>query len=88
MGVLFEAKNEEQRVGVLENFIQKAGGCAVIDGGFATQLEIHGADINDPLWSALCLINSPHLISKVDHIFKFYCYIDLFYIGFINSFQF
>lgn len=62
MGVLFEAKNE---VGVLENYIEKAGGCAVIDGGFATQLEIHGADINDPLWSALCLINSPHLISKV-----------------------
>ncbi|GKF11132.1 homocysteine S-methyltransferase 1 [Tanacetum coccineum] len=65
MGVLFESKTEEQRVGVLENYIEKAGGCAVIDGGFATQLEIHGADINDPLWSALCLINSPHLISKV-----------------------
>ncbi|KAG7032079.1 Homocysteine S-methyltransferase 1, partial [Cucurbita argyrosperma subsp. argyrosperma] len=26
-----------------------AGGCAVIDGGFATQLEKHGAVIDDPL---------------------------------------
>lgn len=65
MGVLFEAKEEQERAGLLEDFIQKAGGCAVIDGGFATQLEIHGASINDPLWSALCLINSPHLITKV-----------------------
>nr|XP_043624630.1 homocysteine S-methyltransferase 1 [Erigeron canadensis] len=66
MGVLFEAKNEKEKApGLLEDFIEKAGGCAVIDGGFATQLEIHGASINDPLWSALCLINNPHLISKV-----------------------
>ncbi|XP_062110124.1 homocysteine S-methyltransferase 1 [Humulus lupulus] len=49
----------------LEDVIEKAGGCAVVDGGFATQLEIHGADINDPLWSALCLIKDPHLIKLV-----------------------
>ncbi|KAF4360823.1 hypothetical protein F8388_015146 [Cannabis sativa] len=48
-----------------EDLIEKAGGCAVVDGGFATQLEKHGADINDPLWSALCLIKDPHLIKKV-----------------------
>ncbi|KAJ4767319.1 Homocysteine S-methyltransferase family protein [Rhynchospora pubera] len=51
--------------GPLEELIEKAGGCAVIDGGFATQLEALGADINDPLWSALCLISNPHLIKKV-----------------------
>ncbi|OMP02595.1 Homocysteine S-methyltransferase [Corchorus olitorius] len=49
----------------LEDLIDKAGGCAVIDGGFATQLESHGASINDPLWSALCLIKDPDLIKKV-----------------------
>lgn len=49
----------------LDDLIEKAGGCAVIDGGFATQLETHGAFINDPLWSALCLIKQPHLIKRV-----------------------
>lgn len=49
----------------LDDLIEKAGGCAVIDGGFATQLETHGASINDPLWSALCLIKQPHLIKRV-----------------------
>ncbi|KAJ6312547.1 hypothetical protein OIU77_014130 [Salix suchowensis] len=50
---------------LLEDLIKKAGGCAVIDGGFATQLEKHGATINDPLWSALCLIKDPDLIKRV-----------------------
>ncbi|KAL8052859.1 hypothetical protein ABFX02_05G032700 [Erythranthe guttata] len=50
---------------VLDDLLEKAGGCAVVDGGFATQLERHGALINDPLWSALCLIKDPHLITKV-----------------------
>ncbi|KAK0575160.1 hypothetical protein LWI29_034795 [Acer saccharum] len=49
----------------LDDLIEKAGGCAVIDGGFATRLETHGAEINDPLWSALCLIKQPHLIKMV-----------------------
>ncbi|XP_078163947.1 homocysteine S-methyltransferase family protein isoform X1 [Carex rostrata] len=49
----------------LEQLLERAGGCAVIDGGFATQLEALGADINDPLWSALCLISNPDLIKKV-----------------------
>lgn len=56
----FESKSAK-----LDDLIQKAGGCAVVDGGFATQLEIHGASINDPLWSALCLIKDPHLIKQV-----------------------
>ncbi|KAK9276153.1 hypothetical protein L1049_005684 [Liquidambar formosana] len=50
---------------LLEDLIEKAGGCAVVDGGFATQLERHGASINDPLWSALCLIKDPDLIKRV-----------------------
>ncbi|KAJ4835202.1 Nuclear SAM-dependent mono-and asymmetric methyltransferase [Turnera subulata] len=49
----------------LEELVEKAGGCAVLDGGFATQLEKHGAAINDPLWSAVCLIKEPELIKRV-----------------------
>ncbi|XP_051127926.1 homocysteine S-methyltransferase 3-like isoform X2 [Andrographis paniculata] len=46
------------------SFLRQCGGCAVIDGGLSTELERHGADLKDPLWSAKCLITSPHLISK------------------------
>lgn len=53
------------RWGALEDLIERAGGCAVVDGGLATQLENHGANINDALWSALCLITDPHLIKQV-----------------------
>ena len=52
-------------MGALEELVAKAGGCAVIDGDFATQLEALGADINDPLWSAACLITRPHLVKEV-----------------------
>ncbi|GMH25799.1 hypothetical protein Nepgr_027642 [Nepenthes gracilis] len=47
------------------DFLRKCGGVAVVDGGLATELERHGADINDPLWSAKCLISSPQLIRQV-----------------------
>ncbi|KAL3582474.1 hypothetical protein D5086_016806 [Populus alba] len=50
---------------LMTDFLQKCGGYAVVDGGFATELERHGADLNDPLWSAKCLISSPHLVRKV-----------------------
>ncbi|KAK7306930.1 hypothetical protein VNO77_39566 [Canavalia gladiata] len=56
-------KSEKKQM--LHDLIQNTGGCAVTDGGFATQLETHGASINDPLWSAICLIKDPHLIKKV-----------------------
>ncbi|OWM75778.1 homocysteine S-methyltransferase 1 isoform X2 [Punica granatum] len=56
---------ERRGAGMLADLLEKAGGCAVIDGGFATQLEKHGASINDPLWSALCLIKDPALIKLV-----------------------
>ncbi|OVA05415.1 Homocysteine S-methyltransferase [Macleaya cordata] len=47
------------------DFIRKSGGYAVLDGGFATELERYGANLNDPLWSAKCLIDSPHLVKRV-----------------------
>ncbi|XP_055811909.1 homocysteine S-methyltransferase 2-like [Solanum dulcamara] len=49
----------------LSDFLRQCGGYAVIDGGLATELERHGADLNDPLWSAKCLVSSPHLIRRV-----------------------
>lgn len=56
---------EPERSETITELLKQAGGCVVTDGGFATQLERHGADINDPLWSALCLITMPHLIRTV-----------------------
>ncbi|XWS53948.1 hypothetical protein CRYUN_Cryun10bG0044500 [Craigia yunnanensis] len=50
---------------LVSDFLAKCGGYAVVDGGFATELERHGQDLNDPLWSAKCLISSPHLVRKV-----------------------
>lgn len=47
------------------DFLRQCGGFAVVDGGLATELERHGADLNDPLWSAKCLLTSPHLIRRV-----------------------
>ena len=37
----------------------------VLDGALATELERRGADLNDPLWSAKCLIEQPELIRAV-----------------------
>ncbi|KDP21419.1 hypothetical protein JCGZ_21890 [Jatropha curcas] len=50
---------------LISDFLRQSGGVAVIDGGLATELEQHGADLNDPLWSAKCLLTSPHLIRTV-----------------------
>ncbi|GJM92976.1 hypothetical protein PR202_ga09486 [Eleusine coracana subsp. coracana] len=49
----------------LRGFLRGAGGFAVLDGGLATELEAHGADLQDELWSANCLVSAPHLIRKV-----------------------
>lgn len=51
--------------GALRGFVREAGGCAVLDGGLATELQAHGADLQDALWSAKCLATAPHLIRKV-----------------------
>ncbi|EXB51134.1 Homocysteine S-methyltransferase 3 [Morus notabilis] len=55
----------ERTTSFMADFVEKCGGYAVVDGGFATELERHGADLNDPLWSAKCLVSSPHLIRRV-----------------------
>ncbi|KAG7992021.1 hypothetical protein I3843_02G106900 [Carya illinoinensis] len=55
----------EETSSFMPGFIRECGGYVVIDGGFATELERHGADLNDPLWSAKCLIDSPHLVRRV-----------------------
>ncbi|KAI8002492.1 Homocysteine S-methyltransferase 2 [Camellia lanceoleosa] len=50
---------------LMTDFIGQCGGYAVIDGGLATELERHGANLNDPLWGAKCLVTSPQLIRRV-----------------------
>lgn len=65
MDVQEDTFEEPETFGVVTDLLKQAGGCVAIDGGFATQLERHGADINDPLWSALCLITMPDLIRTV-----------------------
>jgi homocysteine S-methyltransferase len=37
----------------------------ILDGALATELERRGADLNDPLWSAKCLLEHPNLIRAV-----------------------
>nr|CAB3466444.1 unnamed protein product [Digitaria exilis] len=48
----------------VRRWVEAGGGRLVLDGGLATELEANGADLNDPLWSAKCLLSSPHLIRK------------------------
>ena len=62
-------KEKEEINNAFYELLKQSGGCVATDGGFATQLEHHGADINDPLWSALCLITMPDLIRKVYFFF-------------------
>ncbi|KAK4257976.1 hypothetical protein QN277_007494 [Acacia crassicarpa] len=57
--------NGKDMTSFMSDFVHECGGYAVIDGGFATELERHGADLNDPLWSAKCLLVSPHLVRRV-----------------------
>jgi homocysteine S-methyltransferase len=42
-----------------------AGKDLVLDGALATELEAHGCDLEDPLWSAKVLLEQPHLIKRV-----------------------
>ncbi|KAE8696949.1 Homocysteine S-methyltransferase 2 [Hibiscus syriacus] len=60
-----EAFNIPATPSLMKEFLRQTGGVAVVDGGLATELERHGADLNDPLWSAKCLLTSPHLIRSV-----------------------
>ncbi|KAF7030997.1 hypothetical protein CFC21_042400 [Triticum aestivum] len=49
----------------LRRWLREAGGWLVVDGALGTELEAHGADLQDKLWSARCLVSAPHLIRKV-----------------------
>ncbi len=42
-------------------------GVVILDGGMATELESRGADLNDPLWSAKVLLETPELIEQVHY---------------------
>ncbi|HVU78817.1 MAG TPA: homocysteine S-methyltransferase [Gaiellaceae bacterium] len=42
-----------------------ARGDAVLDGGFATELEVRGHDLRDPLWSARVLRDEPAVVEDV-----------------------
>ena len=53
--------------GAVRRWVEAAGGHLVLDGGLATELEANGVDLNDPLWSAKCLLSSSHLIRKASH---------------------
>lgn len=41
----------------------------LIDGGLSTQLESHGADMRDPLWTARILLEQPELIERAHRDF-------------------
>jgi len=49
---------------LLKPFIARRG-AAVLDGGLATELEVRGLDLDDPLWSARALIDAPALVGAV-----------------------
>ena len=44
----------------------KEKGYVLLDGALATELERHGADLNDPLWSAKLLLEAPEAIEAVN----------------------
>lgn len=52
----------------LTPFLEKQG-FAMLDGGLATEMESRGANLDDDLWSAKMLIESPELIEKVHYDF-------------------
>ena len=48
----------------IDNFLAQRP-VMILDGALATELQLRGADLNDPLWSAKCLIERPELIRAV-----------------------
>jgi homocysteine S-methyltransferase len=43
------------------------GANLTVDGALATELEAHGCDLQDPLWSAKVLLEQPELVRRVHH---------------------
>eukprot|EP00898_Chlorokybus_atmophyticus_P005028 jgi/Chlat1/5526/Chrsp369S08994 len=59
---------EQLTVNPIERLLsQSPGGVAALDGGLATELEARGADLNNPLWSASCLLDRPELVQQVHY---------------------
>lgn len=48
----------------LQPFLNRQG-FVMLDGGLATEMERHGADLDDELWSAKMLIEAPELVRQV-----------------------
>ena len=44
-----------------------ANGVVILDGAMATELERRGAVLDDPLWSAKVLLESPELIRQIHY---------------------
>ena len=66
LGIETTSSSSQSQWDLMREFVESEGrAAAVVDGGLATELERHGADLNDPLWSAKCLLSSPHLIRQV-----------------------
>lgn len=65
-GVSLMGLRARDPMAMMQEFLREAGGCAVIDGGLATELEANGANLKDALWSAKCLFTSPDLIKKAN----------------------
>ena len=49
------------------SLVLDAGANLILDGALATELEAHGCDLEDPLWSAKVLLEQPQLIKRVHH---------------------
>ena len=45
--------------------ILDAGANLTVDGALATELEAHGCNLEDPLWSAKVLLEQPQLVKRV-----------------------
>ena len=41
----------------------------ILDGGFATECETHGADIKEKIWSAKLIYEQPELVEKIHYDF-------------------
>ncbi|MGH7911897.1 MAG: homocysteine S-methyltransferase, partial [Candidatus Dormibacteraceae bacterium] len=50
-------------------FLGPARGVLISDGGLATELEVQGHDLSDPLWSARLLADAPGAIADVHRAF-------------------
>lgn len=56
--------SESVGAGPLAGLLQSRS-VVILDGALATELERRGADLDDPLWSAKCLLEQPELIRAV-----------------------